>query len=172
MPLSGWWWRALAISIDGLIVSVLSGLLLLPIYLRLVRALADYLGKAFAAAEAGRAAPPQPDVATLMSSSDQLVITLVGFAVQMVYIIGFLRWRSATPGKLIVGLRVVDVDRGRSAAKLTWSSVIARALVWVVPTLYPLLFLVRLVDIAMPLWNPKRQALHDVAAKTQVVKIR
>jgi uncharacterized RDD family membrane protein YckC len=24
----------------------------------------------------------------------------------------------------------------------------------------------------MPLWNPKRQALHDVAAKTQVVKIR
>ena len=30
----------------------------------------------------------------------------------------------------------------------------------------------RIVDVLMPLWNPKKQALHDVAAKTQVVKIR
>ena len=34
------------------------------------------------------------------------------------------------------------------------------------------LLVIRIVDVLMPLWNPKRQALHDVAAKTQVVKIR
>ena len=34
------------------------------------------------------------------------------------------------------------------------------------------LVVVRIIDALMPLWNPKKQALHDTAAKTQVVKIR
>ena len=32
--------------------------------------------------------------------------------------------------------------------------------------------MIRIIDVLMPLWNPKRQALHDLAPKTQVVKIR
>ena len=84
----------------------------------------------------------------------------------------FLRWRGATPGKMAVGLRVVPVDEGRSTAKLTWSAVTIRALFWTVPNLWPMLIVVRVIDVLMPLWNPKRQALHDLVAKTQVVKIR
>ena len=84
----------------------------------------------------------------------------------------FLRWRSATPGKLVAGLRVVPLDRGRSTEKLGWSTVVTRALVWTVPNLQTFLVVVRIIDVAMPLWNPKKQALHDAAAKTQVVKIR
>jgi uncharacterized RDD family membrane protein YckC len=172
VPLAGWWWRALAMVLDTVIVGVAASLLALPIYLRLAAALGDFVNASFEAAAQGRPMPPQPDVATLLSGTDQLILLAVGFGVELIYIVGFLRWRSATPGKLVVGLRVVPVDQGRSVARLSWSSVIVRALVWTVPNLQALLFVVRVVDILLPLWQPKRQALHDLAAKTQVVKIR
>ena len=172
VPLAGWWWRALAIVIDALIVGVTSSLLALPIYLRLATALGDYFQTAMDAAQRGLPMPAQPDVSALISSSDQMILLAVGFVVHTLYLVLFLRWRSATPGKLVTGLRVVPVDRGRSTEKLGWSSVVVRALVWTVPNLQTLLIVVRIIDIAMPLWNPKKQALHDTAAKTQVVKIR
>jgi uncharacterized RDD family membrane protein YckC len=28
----------------------------------------------------------------------------------------------------------------------------------------------RVIDVLFPIWNPKRQALHDIAAKTQVIR--
>jgi uncharacterized RDD family membrane protein YckC len=172
VPLAGWWWRALAVAIDALIVGVISSLLALPIYLRLATALGDYFQTAMDAAQRGLPMPAQPDVNALITSSDQLILLAVGFVVHTLYLVLFLRWRSATPGKLVTGLRVVPVDRGRSTEKLGWSSVVVRSLVWTVPNLQTLLVIVRLIDIAMPLWNPKKQALHDTAAKTQVVKIR
>ena len=172
VPLAGWWWRALAIVIDALIVGVVSSLLVLPIYLRLASSLGDYFSSAMEAAQAGRPMPPQPDVNALLTGSDQLILVAVGFAVHTLYLVLFLRWRSATPGKLVAGLRVVPLDRGRSTEKLGWSTVVTRALVWTVPNLQTFLVVVRIIDVAMPLWNPKKQALHDAAAKTQVVKIR
>lgn len=172
VPLAGWWWRALAVVIDGLIVGIAAALLSLPIYLRLAAALGDFFNASLEAAQAGRPMPPQPDINTLISATDQLILALVSVGLHTVYLIGFWRWRSATPGKMITGLRVVPVDRGRSAEKLAWSTVTARALIWTVPNLNPLLLVIRVADALMPLWNPKRQALHDLTAKTQVVKIR
>lgn len=172
VPLAGWWWRALAIVIDGLIVGVAAALLSLPIYLRLAAALGDFFNASLKAAEAGLPMPPQPDINALLPPTDQLILSLVSVGLHTVYLIGFWRWRSATPGKMIVGLRVVPVDQGRSTEKLAWSTVTVRALIWTVPNLNPLLLVVRVVDALMPVWNPKRQALHDLAAKTQVVKIR
>ncbi len=172
VPLAGWWWRALAIALDGLIVGVISSLLALPIYLRLATALGDYFQTAMAAAQAGQPMPAQPDVNALLTGTDQLVLLAVGFVVHTLYLVLFLRWRSATPGKLVAGLRVVPVDHGRSTERLGWSTVVVRALVWTVPNLQTFLVVVRIIDALMPLWNPKKQALHDVAAKTQVVKIR
>ena len=172
VPLAGWWWRALAIVIDALIVGVSTTLLLLPIYLRLATALGDYFRATMEAAQQGQAMPPQPDLTALLSANDQLILLLVSLGVHTLYITLFLRWRSATPGKLVVGLRVVPVDRGRSTEKLGWSTAVVRALIWTIPNVQALLLIIRIVDALMPLWNPKRQALHDVAAKTQVVKIR
>jgi uncharacterized RDD family membrane protein YckC len=172
VPLAGWWWRALAVVIDGLIIGVATTLLLLPIYLRLATALGDYFQATMQAAQQGRPMPPQPDVSALLSGNDQLILLLVGLVVHTLYIILFLRWRSATPGKLVVGLRVVPVDHGRSTERLGWSTVTIRALFWTVPNVQAALFVIRIIDVLMPLWNPKRQALHDLASKTQVVKIR
>jgi uncharacterized RDD family membrane protein YckC len=172
VPLAGWWSRALAIVLDALIVGTVASLLTLPIYLRLAAALGEFFSASMEAAQQGRPLPPQPDVNALISPTDQLILVGVGFGLHTLYLVFFLRWRSATPGKLVVGIRVVPVDQGRSTEKLAWQQVIIRALVWTVPNVQALLFVIRVVDVLMPLWNPKRQALHDVAAKTQVVKIR
>ncbi|HEU5485715.1 MAG TPA: RDD family protein [Microlunatus sp.] len=172
VPLAGWWWRALAVVIDAVIVGMISSLLTFPIYRRMVQSLTDYITVAFEAASRGAAIPPQPSVAEMISTTDQLILVGVGLLVHTAYIVGFLRWRGATPGKLAVGLKVVPVDQGRSTAQLSWSSAIIRALFWTIPNTQALLVVVRVIDVLMPLWNPKRQALHDLAAKTQVVKIR
>ncbi len=172
VPLAGWWWRALAVVIDAVIVGVSTSLLLLPIYLRLASTLGDYFRATVEAAQQGQPMPPQPDLTALLSSTDQLILLLVSLGVHTAYITLFLRWRSATPGKLVVGLRVVPVDHGRSTERLGWSTSVVRALFWTVPNTQAVLLVIRIVDVLMPLWNPKRQALHDLATKTQVVKIR
>jgi uncharacterized RDD family membrane protein YckC len=172
VPLAGWWWRALAVVIDAVIVGVSTSLLLLPIYLRLASTLGDYFRATVEAAQQGQPMPPQPDLTALLSANDQLILLLVSLVVHTAYITLFVHWRSATPGKMVVGLRVVPVDRGRSTERLGWSTCLIRALIWTIPNVQSMLIVIRIVDVLMPLWNPKRQALHDVAAKTQVVKIR
>lgn len=102
------------------------------------------------------------------------------------YHAGFLRWRGATPGKLACGLRV----RRRDAdGRLPWRVIAARlgiqfAVPWLALLLgvasalvvgfalaYVVLSVFTLID---PLWaiGPRRQALHDRAARTIVVTTR
>ncbi|HET9649840.1 MAG TPA: RDD family protein [Microlunatus sp.] len=168
--LSGWWWRVLAAWLDSVFVSLIVLLPAFPIYQRMYASLTAYIAEVFRAAQAGQAAPPQPDVTTFLSGSDQTALLLIQLGVALVYNIAFLRWKSATPGKLICGLRVVPVDRGQSRERLGWGTVVVRVLIWVLPSISSLLLLFRLIDGLFPLWQPKRQALHDLAARTQVVR--
>lgn len=172
VPLAGWWSRALAVVIDALLVGFVAALVAMPIYLRIAQSIGDFFRESFRAAEQGLPLPPQPDISTIISATDQLILLGVTFGLHTLYLAAFLRWRGATPGKMIVGLKVVPVDQGRSQEKLTWSAVFIRALCWTVPNLYSLLFVLRVIDVVLPLTNPKRLALHDLAAKTQVVRIR
>jgi uncharacterized RDD family membrane protein YckC len=172
VQVSGWWWRVLAVIIDSLIVGVIAGLLSSPIYLRLFNGFAAYFNEVIAAAEAGLPPPPQPSPTTLIPVADQLSLTLIAFAVEATYLLIFLRWKSATPGKLACGLRVVPVDQGRFHGPLAWRTIVIRVVVWVLPALSVYLLIFRALDVLFPLWQPKRQALHDLAAATQVVKIR
>jgi uncharacterized RDD family membrane protein YckC len=171
VPLAGWWWRALAGLLDALVVGTVSGLLTLPFYREILTALSAYWSDAFRAAQAGGAAPPPPNIAAMISGGDQLLVMLLTFAVGMAYHLPFLRTRGATPGLLACGLRVVPVDEGRSRTPLTWSCVLVRALLWVLPGALSLRILT-VADVLVPLWHPKRQTLHDLAARTQVVKVR
>ena len=100
---------------------------------------------------------------------DQVTFTAVALGIGMLYHVAFLRWKGATPGKLMCGLRVVPVDRGLDPGPLSWNAVVIRAAVWVLLGIKSLLALFTVVDVLFPLWQPKRQALHDLAAKTQVV---
>jgi uncharacterized RDD family membrane protein YckC len=42
----------------------------------------------------------------------------------------------------------------------------------VLPSINSFLSLITVLDVLFPLWHPKRQALHDLAAKTQVIRPR
>ncbi|MFL6065513.1 MAG: RDD family protein [Friedmanniella sp.] len=170
VPLAGWWWRALAAIVDGVFVGILGSLASLPLLLPMIRRLSAFVAQSMEAARQGQVQPPPPSTTELLPVGDQLMLSLIAVAISFVYQVVFLHWRGATPGKLICGLRVVPVDRGRYRDRLAWGSVSVRALVWTLPGLSSLLFLVRLLDVLFPLWQPKRQALHDLAARTQVVK--
>lgn len=172
VPLAGWWARALAVVIDAVLVGFVAALVAMPIYLRVGQSISDYFRESLRAAEQGLPMPPQPEISTIISSTDQLILAGVTFALHTLYLALFVRWRGATPGKLIVGLRVVPVDQGRSQEKLGWSTVFIRAVCWTVPNLNTVLFVLRVIDVVLPLTNPKKQAMHDLAAKTQVVRIR
>jgi uncharacterized RDD family membrane protein YckC len=171
IPLAGWWWRALAVIIDSLILAVVGAILLAPIYLRLIRAMSEAIAAAARAAQAGQPSPPLTPT-DLLSATDQLLVTGVTVGLALVYIVAFLRWKGATPGKLVCGLRVVPVDEGLSRARLPWQTVLVRAAIWVLPGLFSLLAVITVIDALFPLWHPKRQALHDLAARTQVVAVR
>lgn len=171
VPLAGWWWRALAGLVDAVLVGTVSGLLTLPFYRDLLGALRTFWGEAMRAAQTGGAPPATPNFAAMMSGTDQLLVVLVTFVIGAAYHVPLLRARGATLGLLACGLRVVPVDEGRSTVRLTWSCVVVRTLLWVLPGALSLRILT-VADVLLPLWHPKRQTLHDLAARTQVVKIR
>ncbi|MFL6043535.1 MAG: RDD family protein [Propionibacteriaceae bacterium] len=171
VALASWWWRALAAVIDYMIISAIVGIITFPIWQSLYGAWAEYFNGVLEAQRQG-VAPPTVSLTDLISGTNQLILTVATLAVGMLYHIGFLRWKSATPGKLICGLRVVPVDRGHDPGPLSWSSIVIRTSIWVLPGISSMLSLITVADALFPLWHPKRQALHDLAAKTQVTRPR
>ena len=171
VPLASWWWRVLAVLIDSLITTAIVTVITFPVWRSLYATLASFFNAVLDAQRSG-VAPPTLSPTDLISGTSQLIVTSVTLAVGILYHAGFLRWKSATPGKLICGLRVVPVDRGRDPGPLAWNSIGIRTAVWVLPGINSFLALVTLVDVLFPLWHRKRQALHDIAAKTQVVRPR
>jgi uncharacterized RDD family membrane protein YckC len=167
--LAGWWWRVLAAVLDSVITSVVVTVVAFPLWQPVYAALAAYFQAVLNAQQSG-AAPPVFDATGVFPLRDQMIFTAASLAVGMVYHLAFLRWKSATPGKLICGLRVRPVDRGRFAGPLDWTTVVIRSAVWVLPGVNSLLAFFTVVDVLFPLWHPKRQAIHDLAAKTQVVR--
>ena len=170
VPLAGWWWRVLAAVIDYVLLSTVVTIVAAPVWLPIYEAFAAYLEAVVEAAQAGATAPPVMDPNQLVPVRAQVILTAVSVGLGMLYHVTFLRWKGATLGKLACRLRVVPVDRGRDPGPLSWNAVGIRAAVWVLPGISSLLALFTVVDALFPLWHPKRQALHDLAAKTQVVK--
>ena len=178
VPLAGWWWRVLATVIDGMITSSVVGIIGYPLFRTLADEFRVYFESLVAAQQSG-GIPPTFDPFQVLGFQGLVILIVLDAGVRMAYQVGFLRWRSATPGKLVCGLRVVPLDQGRFAGPLSWNAIGIRAGVWVLPNagsglpvLGVALSLFNLVDALFPLWQPKRQAIHDLAAKTQVVRIR
>ena len=167
--LSGWWWRVLAAVIDYLLLSAVVTIIAAPLWMPVYEAVLAYFEAIVAAQQAG-VPPPAMEPNQLFPIRAQVLLTALSVGLGMIYHVLFLRWRGATPGKLACRLRVVPVDRGLHRGGLTWGAAIIRAAIWVLPGISSLLALVTVVDALFPLWQPKRQALHDLAAKTQVVR--
>jgi uncharacterized RDD family membrane protein YckC len=100
-----------------------------------------------------------------LPTSARLVQGLVGAA----YYIGFTVWRGQTPGKMLIGTRVV-MRRSARIPDLGPSS-----MRWVIPGVFVFLPGVSVASVVIYGWllfNPLRQGLHDKAARTVVVHAR
>ena len=119
--------------------------------------------------------------------ADHLVaVVVVPVVLGVVYHVGFLRWRGATPGKLLCGLRVRPrtADGPLSLATIAARLVVQQGLGWlalaltvrpgslgVVLVVYLCAFVFASVD-ALAALGQRRQTIHDRAAGTVVVKTR
>ena len=186
--MAGWWHRAGAAALDWLIVTLVTTAVLAPLYWEIGERMRPILGEMFVEALAGRQ-PSQLRPAELMSQQEQMIILLVTMILGVAYHALLLKWRGATLGKLITGLRVVSAgatdqprpglaglapvpEAAEEGGPLTWRQAMTRAMVWVFPGQHTCLWPIRILDINMPISDPQNRALHDRMAGTLVVRSR
>ncbi|WP_158220978.1 RDD family protein [Kineosporia sp. R_H_3] len=171
VPLAAPGVRLVARFLDYLITSTVSAVVGLPFLLPFVSELQDKL-------DASAAGGARVDVVTMfrdMLADPELTSRLVGFQIVSLLVSGLytvllVRFKGATVGKLAAGVRVRGWDR---EGRPTWTQALARWVtregVQVVPYVGGLYWL---LDSVWLLWDPRRQALHDKAGNTVVVRSR
>ncbi len=168
VPLAGWWARAAAVTIDILALGVVVAVAALPFYEPLVTGFEAWMNDAIRAAQVGGVMPDYTDpVYGIVGPYTSLSILTI--TINFIYSAGLQIWRGGTLGMLALGLRVVPVGRGRDHHGLSAGTAVVRNLAY---QGLAILWVAWLVDVLLPLANARRQTLHDMAARTQVVKIR
>jgi uncharacterized RDD family membrane protein YckC len=188
-PLSGWWWRVLASLLDWILLTIVIYAVTLPVQSDIqseALRLQEVYVQRLAAGESGAFGDYLREVMDLYYADHVLSMIVLPALITLVYHAGMLRNRGATLGKVVCRLRVrLREDDGR----LPWSTIGARLAVqwgpsWVVGLAVALdaplaLSLVAglaagtfaLVDPLCAL-GTRRQAIHDRAARTVVVRPR
>jgi len=169
-PLAGWGTRLWARVIDGVILAVLTGIL----GFSYVRGYAGWFERYLqqVTQDAARGVQTPMDMVAMQGQIWQyyLPLTLIAVGAGLVYETFFLVRTGATPGKMAAGVRVRRRD---DPGSLTVVDALKRQALWVVCNLGSLvlgpLSFVPVIDGIWPLWDGKRQALHDKIADTNVV---
>lgn len=168
VPLASLGARLGAKILDWLLLGVLYVLLTLPVWPEMLEAYGRYMEETQNSAVTG--APVDPfglygDPAYQRFLLWSLVVTVL---VSMAYTVLMLRLKAATVGKLALGIRVRRWER---AGPLSWGQCFAR---WAAEYL-PSTFCCGLWSLIDPLWctwDKRKQAVHDKAAGTVVVRGR
>ena len=167
--LAEWWQRLLARIIDAVVVGVLASPFWLPpfaTYVRQVQAVENLYN--------GNISSPAAHTAISLAGSKlfgSLVLAgIAGALIAMAY--DWLQhglW-GQTLGKRAVGTMVVTAD---TRSKISGGAAGGRAAVYALPSAIPLIGgLFAAVNELWLLWDPRRQCLHDKAARTVVIKAR
>jgi len=161
VQLAGWWLRVAARLLDQLFTFVLA----LPFtgwfYYQYVVGVVNWSRDLAAETTAGSA----PLVLFPPADVFQYVIwgAIVGVLIAAAYEVFFLRRSGATPGKRIAG---ISVRLRNQAGPLPMSAVLVRTACYFG---FSLISIVSLLDVLWPLWDDKKQALHDKVVATNVV---
>lgn len=119
--------------------------------------------------------PPSLDI-THASAGWLAVYLVIVASIGMIYSVTFLTRRGATPGKMAVGIRVRDIASGDrltvTAAAKRYLISFATALSSASGIVGSLTLGLWTLDHLMPLFDPRRQALHDKLAGSEVVSSR
>ena len=150
--LAEWWRRAVAAIIDGVIVSVVALLLLIP----LVRS----------------GSRSTPTAARSPSGAGLLVFLLLLVIASFLYApLLMARTNGQTLGKMAVGIRVVRAN-GR-AVDFGWAflrEVVVKRLLFGVLLSSFTFGLASLLDCLWPLWDSENRALHDIIVDSRVIR--
>ena len=172
VPLAGWWKRVWARFLDGLIVLIASLPLTGYFWYQYLGAFIDYEREIFDRASTGETTGFDT---TLPAELYKWMIpaTLIALAVGFAYEYFFLTRSGSTPGKKIVGISVRLRDVAGPPPPLAvakrYGLVTGLSLLGAVPLVGSLISLIGLLDYLWPLWDDKKQALHDKVAATNVV---
>jgi uncharacterized RDD family membrane protein YckC len=142
-----WWRRAVAIILDGLVLIIPTLIITAPFGFNNTE-IDPITG------------------ATTFDSGSFALSSLVSLAVTLVYF-GLLDGsaRGQSVGKMALGIRVRDVETG---GPIGFGRAVLRRLVYSI--LWYLLVIPGLINALSPLWDARRQAWHDKAANTLVVR--
>ena len=167
--LSGWWRRVVARVVDGIICGLVTVAVTYPWLTHAAGIMNGYFRDTFDAAANGGTAPPMPSGL----ASALLPISLASLAIYFVYEVVLLTLFATSPGRLLVGISV----RLREQPGIPpLSAVLRRTVVkegggWI--GLLPVLGLVgslfTMLDSLWPLWDDRKQAVHDKVGATNVV---
>lgn len=168
VPLSGWWRRVGATVLDTLILAVLVGLATIPFIDTLTVGMEAWMNDLVLAAQTGAQVPNYTD-AKYGLRGPLITIYVISEAIGIIYSTAMLVWKSATVGQLAAGIRVVPKDQGMTQRPLPFGTALLRNVAY-----YALsaITITGLINVLFPLWNRRRQTLHDMIARTQVVKVR
>ena len=158
VPLASWGRRFGAWILDGIVIAIIGGFaaqFAAPDYF-------DSISDLFDAASRG-ATPEEVNAISQRLAGATIQFSVVFWLVATAYCVAFWTTTAQTLGKMALGISVRSEDR---PGPLTVGTAILRRLVPLASQFVPLL---NLLDGLWPLWDGKRQALHDKVAKTQVV---
>lgn len=150
----GFWIRFLARLIDGLLLGVINAIVRLPLLLMFGIGTVG-MGRGFGRAGAGLIFAPA--MIGLLGIS-----TLIGLALGVAYEVYFLSSYGATPGKMVLGLRVVRADGGPLSPVLALGRYFA---MWISAVIF-------MIGYIMAAFDPEKRALHDRICETRVVYSR
>ncbi len=176
VPLAGWWVRAAAYLLDAIVVGIIATVLALPWVRDAYQIYRDWFDEILRTTEAGTSS--SVDTGQLQRDLVRPLAFIVGIqlVVGFCYHVGFLMWRQATPGKLVVGLRVRLRERPGpmplGTVVLRWLGQFGVGILSLVPFVGSVTGLYSLLDVLWPLWDDKKQAVHDKIASTNVVRVR
>ena len=102
VPLASWWWRALAVVIDNVILSAIVTIVTFPVWQSLYAAWTSYFDAVLEAQRLG-VAPPTMSVTELISGRNQLILTVATIGIGMLYHVGFHAGNRQHLGSCFVG---------------------------------------------------------------------
>ena len=137
--------RVGAALIDWLIHGMLAAVLIAPVIIMVI----------LSAKSSGKGQPPGLFLPLL-----QMGVQLVAIAGNFAYEGLFLQFKGATPGKMAIGLKVVNTAGQPLTASEAWVRTLVKAFANICGLTYFFAF-----------FRPDRCALHDLAARTRVIKV-
>jgi uncharacterized RDD family membrane protein YckC len=158
IPLASWGKRVGAWFVDGIILAVVGGVLSWAATPRM----GQLFSQMMTAAEANDRARLNAIQGELTGPALQFSFIL--WLLTTAYCLVFWTTTGQTPGKMAVG---ISVRRAAEPGPLPLGTAVMRRLVPLAGQFVPFL---SLLDGLWPLWDDKRQALHDKVAGTQVVE--